>query len=136
MERCSRLILLLGRSDFDVMYFSQDNLLPPNQRTSYQCVKGPTGPLNRKQLIEHINKIAMETPDLPELKPYVAGIIRGKKWIPPERPMTKQEEEIAVDLGDEYENALEAASEEELVDLAGMTCDVYHGFPCYVESSQ
>jgi len=61
----------------------------------------------------------METPDRPELKPYIAGTIRGKKWIPPVKPMTKQEEEIAIDLGDEYENALTSASEEELVDLAG-----------------
>jgi len=35
--------------------------------------------LNRKKLIEHINKQALETPDIPELKPYVPGVIRGKK---------------------------------------------------------
>jgi len=61
----------------------------------------------------------METPDRPELKPYIAGTVRGKKWIPPERPMTKQEEEISVDMGGEYESALNAASEEEIIDLAG-----------------
>jgi len=97
-----------------------DTLLPPDQRTSYACEKRPTGPINRKQLIDFINKIAMETPDRPELKPYIAGTIRGKKWIPPVKPMTKQEEEIAIDLGDEYENALTLASEEELVDLAAI----------------
>ena len=57
----------------------QDNLLPPSQRCSYECEKDPTGPLNRKKLIEHINKQALETPDKPELKPYVPGVIRGKK---------------------------------------------------------
>lgn len=57
----------------------QDNLLPPSQRCSYDCEKEPTGPLDRKRLIEHINKQAMETPDQPELKPYVAGTVRGKK---------------------------------------------------------
>lgn len=57
----------------------QDTFLPPSQRTSYECEKDPTGPLNRKKLIEHINKEAIETPDLPELKPYVPGVIRGKK---------------------------------------------------------
>jgi tropomodulin len=97
-----------------------DNLLPPDQRTSYSCGKLPTGPLNRKQLIDYINKIAKETPDRPELQPYIAGTIRGKKYIAPEKPMTKQEEEIAIDLGDEYENALTNASEEELVDLAAI----------------
>ncbi|KAI8424032.1 hypothetical protein MSG28_002669 [Choristoneura fumiferana] len=39
----------------------------------------PTGPLNRKKLIEHINKQALETPDRPEVKPFVAGVVRGKK---------------------------------------------------------
>lgn len=56
-----------------------DNLLPPSQRNSYECDKNPTGPLNRKKLIEHINKQALETPDEPEIKPYVAGTVRGKK---------------------------------------------------------
>lgn len=53
--------------------------MPPSQRCSYECDKSPTGPLNRKKLIEHINKQALETPDRPELKPYVPGVIRGKK---------------------------------------------------------
>lgn len=53
--------------------------MPPSQRCSYECDKTPTGPLNRKKLIEHINKQAMETPDIPELKPYVPGTVRGKK---------------------------------------------------------
>ena len=53
--------------------------MPPSQRCSYECTKEPTGPLNRKKLIEHINKQALETPDRPENKPYVPGTIRGKK---------------------------------------------------------
>ncbi|XP_021967405.1 tropomodulin isoform X4 [Folsomia candida] len=97
-----------------------DELLPPDQRTSYMCDKNPTGPLNRKQLIDHINKLAIETPDRPEMVPYVAGTVRGKKFTAPEKPKTKQEEEIAIDLGDEYEHALTKASEEELVDLAAI----------------
>lgn len=54
-------------------------MLPPSERCSYECNKEATGPLNRKKLIEHINKQALETPDLPEIKPYVAGTVRGKK---------------------------------------------------------
>lgn len=57
----------------------QDTFLPPSQRCSYDCEKEATGPLNRKQLIDHINKQAIEEPDKPELKPYVAGTVRGKK---------------------------------------------------------
>jgi tropomodulin len=56
-----------------------DSFLPPSQRTSYECVKEPTGPLDRKKLIEHINKQAIETPDIPEIEPYVPGVVRGKK---------------------------------------------------------
>ncbi|XP_071444628.1 tropomodulin isoform X2 [Hetaerina americana] len=111
-----------------------DDLLPPSQRCSYACEKDPTGPLNRKKLIEHINKQALETPDKPEVKPYVPGVVRGKKWIPPENIQQKEaDEQIAIDLGGEYEAALTDASQEELIDLAAilgfhsmMNQDQYH----------
>nr|CAH7761700.1 unnamed protein product [Callosobruchus chinensis] len=112
-----------------------DTFLPPSERTSYECDKDPTGPLNRKQLIEHINKEALETPDRPEAQPYVPGVVRGKKWIPPPPSQTIQDadEKIAVDLGDEYEQALSTATQEEIIDLAAilgfhsmMNQDQYH----------
>ncbi|XP_025835112.1 tropomodulin-1 isoform X1 [Agrilus planipennis] len=112
-----------------------DSFLPPSQRCSYDCEKDPTGPLNRKKLIEHINKQALETPDKPELQPYVAGMVRGKKWIPPEPPAKEKEadEQITIDLGDEYEQALNDAAPEEIIDLAAilgfhsmMNQDQYH----------
>nr|XP_021200513.2 tropomodulin-1 isoform X4 [Helicoverpa armigera] len=112
-----------------------DNFLPPSQRNNYDCEKDPTGPLNRKKLIEHINKQALETPDRPEIKPYVAGVVRGKKWIPPAVPekVRDAEEQISIDLGDEYERALTDASQEEIIDLAAilgfhsmMNQDQYH----------
>jgi hypothetical protein len=53
--------------------------MPPDQRTNYHCDRDATGPLNRKQLIEHINKIAIETPDKQDPVPFVAGVVRGKK---------------------------------------------------------
>lgn len=112
-----------------------DNLLPPSERCSYECTKDPTGPLNRRKLIDHINKQALETPDKPEIKPYVAGVIRGKKWIPPEPlPAEKEaEEQITIDMGEEYEQALNDATQEEIIDLAAilgfhsmMNQDQYH----------
>lgn len=57
----------------------QDRFLPPDQRTNYHCDREPTGAVDRKQLIDHINKIALETPDQPESVPYVPGVVRGKK---------------------------------------------------------
>lgn len=109
--------------------------MPPDQRTSYQCEKSPTGPLNRKKLIEHINKQAIETPDIPDLEPFVAGTVRGKKWIAPPQSerMQQAEEQIAIDMGDEYEQALTDATQEEIIDLAAilgfhqmMNQDQYH----------
>ncbi|XP_054081916.1 tropomodulin isoform X1 [Zeugodacus cucurbitae] len=112
-----------------------DNFLPPDQRCSYECEKDPTGPLNRKKLIEHINKQALETPDEPEFEPYVKGTVRGKKWVPPPRDDREvaAEEQIAIDLGEEYEHALSDATQEEIIDLAAilgfhsmMNQDQYH----------
>ncbi|CRK94753.1 CLUMA_CG008249, isoform C [Clunio marinus] len=112
-----------------------DTFLPPDQRTSYECTKSPTGPLDRKKLIDHINKQAIETPDIPDLEPFIPGTVRGKKWIPPpqEARMQAAEEQIAIDLGDEYEQALTDASQEEIIDLAAilgfhqmMNQDQYH----------
>ncbi|XP_076238591.1 tropomodulin isoform X5 [Calliopsis andreniformis] len=113
-----------------------DSFMPPSQRCSYECDKSPTGPLNRKKLIEHINKQALETPDKPELKPYVPGVIRGKKWVPPPQETVKEkeaDEQIAIDLGEEYEQALSNATQEEIIDLAAilgfhsmMNQDQYH----------
>ncbi|XP_015115306.1 tropomodulin [Diachasma alloeum] len=113
-----------------------DSFMPPSQRCSYECDKSPTGPLNRKKLIEHINKQALETPDIPELKPYVPGVVRGKKWIPPSQDNIKEkqaDEQIAIDLGEEYEQALSSATQDEIIDLAAilgfhsmMNQDQYH----------
>ncbi|XP_032596667.1 tropomodulin isoform X6 [Drosophila grimshawi] len=112
-----------------------DNFLPPDQRCSYECTKDATGPLNRKQLIEHINKQAIETPDEPEFEPYVQGMVRGKKWVPPPRDARdiEVEEQIAIDMGEEYEHALSDATQEEIIDLAAilgfhsmMNQDQYH----------
>lgn len=63
----------------------------------------------------------METPDRPENEPFVKGTVRGKKWIPPppSAAQIEADEKIAIDLGDEYETALNDASQEEIIDLAG-----------------
>ena len=64
---------------FVCFFFSQDRFLPPSQRVNYVCNKEATGPVDRKALIDHINKIALETPDQPENVPFVPGTVRGKK---------------------------------------------------------
>lgn len=63
----------------------------------------------------------METPDLPENEPFVKGTVRGKKWLPPPQSEKDREAEegIAIDMGEEYEQALNVATQEEIIDLAG-----------------
>lgn len=101
--------------------------MPPDQRNNYDCEKESTGPLNRKKLIEHINKEALETPDKPEFEPFIKGKVRGKKWVapPPDAKQTEIDEKIAIDLGDEYEQALTDASQEEIIDLAGVCSSIF-----------
>lgn len=43
------------------------------------------------------------------------------QWIPPPAPLKEQQadEQITIDLGDEYEQALTDATQEEIIDLAG-----------------
>lgn len=112
-----------------------DTLMPPDQRTSYRCDKSATGPLDRKQLIDHINEQAVTEPDRPEQVAYEAGTVRGKKWVAPPPPLAEQlaDEQVELDMGDEYESALSDAKENEIIDLAAilgfhsmMNQDQYH----------
>ncbi|CAL1300198.1 unnamed protein product [Larinioides sclopetarius] len=98
-----------------------DALLPPSQRCKDQTKKAPTGPLNRKKLLDYLERTAREQPDWPEAKPYESGLKRGKIWKPKEVPKTKSDDlDIELDLDDEYEQALGTAEEAELVDLAAI----------------
>eukprot|EP00095_Tigriopus_kingsejongensis_P001615 snap_masked-scaffold289_size220122-processed-gene-1.0 protein:Tk01615 transcript:snap_masked-scaffold289_size220122-processed-gene-1.0-mRNA-1 annotation:"tropomodulin" len=100
-----------------------DPHIPPSMRTNYKCEKTATGPLDRKKLMDYINDEALNTPDIPDAVPFVAGTVRGKKWqAPPKQESTKLEEkiELDIDLGEEYEVALSSASTDEIVDLAGI----------------
>lgn len=63
------------------------------------------------------------------------GTVRGKKWVPPPRDAREieAEEQIAIDMGEEYEHALNDATQEEIIDLAAilgfhsmMNQDQYH----------
>ena len=51
-------------------------------RTAYRCEKEPTGELNRDTLINHINEIALNTPDAEEKVKFEAGVKRGKVYVP------------------------------------------------------
>lgn len=60
-------------------------------------------------------------------------IINYYQWIPPPPPekVREAEEQITIDLGDEYEQALGTATQEEIIDLAGknlaiLSCGLKH----------
>ncbi|KAK4317710.1 hypothetical protein Pmani_011222, partial [Petrolisthes manimaculis] len=118
--------LLAGDVDPD------DSLIPPSERNSY-----------RKRLIDHINTVSINEPDKPDFVPYIAGTVRGKKWVPPPPPEPQGGDEddegdgtrteVEVDLDEELASVLNTASEDEIVDLAAilgfhsmMNQDQYH----------
>ena len=59
-----------------------DKHMPASARTAYRCEKEPTGELNRDTLINHINEIALNTPDAEEKVKFEAGVKRGKVYVP------------------------------------------------------
>ncbi|XP_076309304.1 tropomodulin-like [Tachypleus tridentatus] len=99
-----------------------DSLLPPSQRCKDQTTKTPTGPLNRKKLLDYLERRAKEEEDWPENKHYEPGVKRGKVWIQKEKQRTKDDDdlEVELDLDENYEKALIGATEAELVDLAAI----------------
>jgi len=98
-----------------------DTHMPPSARCTYNCNKAPTGPFNKKKLLKYIYDEAKKTPDVRDHVPHVPGVIRGKKWVPPQQEtLADQEFELDIDLGDEIEMALGDASTQDMMDLAGI----------------
>merc|ERR1712210_399142 len=59
-----------------------DKHMPASVRTAYRCEKDPTGDLNRDSLINHINEVALNTPDKEEKVKFEPGAKRGKVYVP------------------------------------------------------
>ena len=55
-----------------------DTHVPASMRCKDQTKKQPTGPLNRKKLLEFLKKFALEQEDWPEHKQHEPGVKRGK----------------------------------------------------------
>merc|ERR1712223_1414560 len=107
----------------DVESNPDDPHLPPSARCTYHCNKKPTGPYNRKKLLKYIYDEAKKTPDKKDYVPHVPGVVRGKKWVPPQKdeiPMDNDDIELDIELGDEFELALNDASTQDMIDLAGI----------------
>lgn len=55
-----------------------DSDMPASMRCRDQTKKLPTGPLDRKKLLEFLKNYALEQEDWPENKPFQPGVKRGK----------------------------------------------------------
>nr|KAG5707280.1 hypothetical protein BaRGS_000054 [Batillaria attramentaria] len=99
--------------------FDPDNsLLPPSQRCRDHTTKEPTGPFDRRRLLDFLEKKAKTEKDWEQNKAYVKEQ-RGKQFVPKEVVKTVvNEDDAAVET--EWDEILTAASEEELVDLAAV----------------
>merc|ERR1712165_302043 len=108
----------------DVESNPDDTFLPPSARCTYHCDKKPTGPYNRKKLLNYIYDQAKKTPDKIDYVPHVPGVTRGKKWEAPQREQElsfdNEDIELDIEIGDEFELALNDASTTDMIDLAGI----------------
>jgi len=93
-----------------------DPLIPPSERCSYKTDKTPTGPYDRKKLLDFLETKAKEEKDWEEAKPYKKEI-RGKVWKPKEEKIKLHDDE---ETETEWDEVLKNASEKELVDLAAI----------------
>lgn len=99
-----------------------DKHMPASVRTAYRCEKEPTGELNRDSLINHINEIALNTPDQEEKVKFEAGVKRGKTYVPKyseeQQADMEKTESGQVRLDPEEEEALDNASLNDIMALA------------------
>ncbi|PVD36437.1 hypothetical protein C0Q70_03421 [Pomacea canaliculata] len=119
LENLDDLLAALSAEEIDELNgdFDPDNsLLPPSQRCRDQTDKDPTGPFSRQHLLDFLEKKAKTEKDWEQNKVYIKEQ-RGKKFVPKEPERTRVDDDDAVDT--EWDEILSAASEEELVDLAG-----------------
>merc|ERR1712211_233674 len=99
-----------------------DKHMPASVRTAYRCEKDPTGDLNRDSLINHINEIALNTPDKEENVKFEPGVKRGKVSVPvyneAQLAQQEKEDEGQVRLDPEMEEALSNATMKDIMELA------------------
>ncbi|GAA27593.2 Tropomodulin [Clonorchis sinensis] len=101
-----------------------NTLLPPSQRCRDQTTKAPTGPFNREKLLKFLIDKAKSEKDWEEAVPY-EKVTRGKVYVPKREQVQVSQKELSdmgfdVEFDQEVNEALENATEDELVDLAAV----------------
>ncbi|XP_068188033.1 tropomodulin-2 [Antennarius striatus] len=107
----------------------ENALLPAGLRQKDQTVKKATGTFSRESLLKYLEKEAMEYKDREDIVPFT-GEKKGKVFIPKQKPIQTQKEEVTT-LEPELEEALSSATDTELCDLAAIL-----GVHTLVSSSQ
>lgn len=125
LENLDDLLAQLTAEELDELNgdFDPDNsFLPPSERMKSQTDKSPSGPFSRKKLLDFLEKKAKDEKDWENIKQYVkkapgdSNDVSEKPWKPKEVKKTKEEEEIDT----EWDDILQQATEDELVDLAAV----------------
>lgn len=108
-----------------------DSCIPPAERCRYKTDKAPSGPFDRKKLLDFLEKQGKEEKDWEEAKPFKKET-RGKVWTPKEeeKPHVNDDEEVET----EWDEVLGSATEEDLVDLAAILG--FHGMLNQVQYHQ
>jgi len=97
-----------------------NTLLPASERSRDQTDKKPTGPFDRAALMQFLREKASQEADWKDVVPY-QKLNRGNRFIaqPPEQRLSREQlAELGLDA--DLEEALNNATEEELVDLAAI----------------
>ncbi|XP_052261423.1 tropomodulin-like isoform X2 [Dreissena polymorpha] len=117
LENLDDLLAQLTAAEIDELNgdFDPDNsFLPPSERMKPQTTKDPTGPFSRKKLLAFLEKKAKEEKDW-DITQYIKKA-PVNPWKPKEVPKTQAER----DMDTEWDEILQQATEDELVDLAAV----------------
>lgn len=96
-------------------------MLPASDRQRPQTKKTSTGKYDRQKLLDFLEKKAKEEKDWDEKVPYVSGQKRGKVYTFKEDEKKEDSEKTNGNQhSEEWEKELQGATEEDLVELAGI----------------
>lgn len=109
-----------------------DPYLPASERMRPQTTKEATGPYKRQDLLKFLEDQGKNEKDWEQNKPYIKEEFgKGKKWIAPQQEESTDNSEAAKQVGSDWDEILEGASEADIVELASIL-----GFASLVNQSQ
>lgn len=111
-----------------------DSSMPPSLRCAYKCTKENTngGKVDLDKMKQALKEQALAVPDKEEVVKYEVGTVRGKKYVPKVEEVVKKvsedsdeeetlgncDEESRFELDSEYQQALDLATQTDILDIA------------------